>query len=804
MRSTPGTSRAVTLLIAFVAMSLLSGVLFAGLFIPAVGASASITKSSVTYFNSLPADMSRPPLAEQSTMYASDGTTVIARFYDENRVTVPLSRIAPVMREAIIAVEDSRFYQHGGIDPKGLLRAFVNNQVGGDVQGASTLTQQYIKNYNVEKCVAAGDEECARRAVAKNEARKLQEMRMAIALEKQLSKDEILEGYLNIALFGDNTFGVEAASEYYFNTSASKLTLVQAATLAGLVQSPSTYSPFQHPEAAVSRRNEVLSRMLSLDMITQEQYEEAKVTELTTDKHVAQNGCITAGNMAFFCDYVYRTLQLDPAYSYLGKTEAQRRTAIKRGGYKIITTLDPALQKKSAALVEKQIPPKDPSKLAAAAVVVQPGTGKVLAMTQNRTYSTESKRGATSINYAVDKAYGSSTGFSTGSTFKPFTLATWLSEGKSLRDVVDASEPAGGRPFSDFTACGERLRGQTYHFGNAEGGGRGPMTVLNATASSVNTAYVDMESRLDLCDIVDTATKLGVHLASVPNEGSRCANYSADNPLVLPNCFPSLTLGPLSISPLTMATAYATFAADGKFCEAVPVAGITNSAGEPQAVTEQTCNQAITAEVSRGVTYALKKALANGTGRGLSIGKPAAGKTGTADQSSNTWYVGYTPHFSTAVWVADPNTYPGHSATSGQRPLHGITVNGRYYGTIYGATLAGRIWSNIMKNASKDKPSTDWSGPPGSMFTTNGVSVPDVVGDNVAVAMATLSRSGFQVKNGGIVSSSEPAGSVARMSPSGGSLSTRGATVTIYISDGSQHDGGGDGDLPVIPGRGED
>lgn len=786
MRSTPGASRSLTLLVTFVAMSLVSGVLFAGLFIPAVGATGALTSSSVDYFNSLPADLSRPPLAEQSTMYAADGKTVIARFYDENRITVPLSRIAPVMRQAMIAIEDSRFYEHGGIDPKGVMRAFVNNQVGGGVQGASTLTQQYIKNYNVEKCIAAGDEECARRAVAKNEARKLQEMRTAIALEKQLTKDEILEGYLNIALFGDNTFGVEAASEYYFNTSASKLSLVQAATLAGLVQSPSTYSPFAHPDAATTRRNEVLGRMFALKMIDREQYDEARAEKLKTDRHEAQNGCITAGNMAYFCDYVYRTLQLDPAYSYLGKTEAQRRTALKRGGYKIITTLDPKIQNKSASLVTKQVPIKDKSKLAAAAVMVQPGSGKVLAMTQNRVYSLQTKRGETSINYAVDKAYGSSTGFATGSTFKPFTLATWLSKGKSLNDVVNASEPRNGRPFSDFTSCGKRLRGQTYHFSNAEGGGKGAMTVLNATTNSVNTAYVDIESRLDLCDIVDTASKLGVHLASAPTKGSRCSNYSDKNPLVLPNCYPSLTLGPLSISPLTMATAYAAFAADGEFCESRPVAAITSSSGEPQKIAERSCRQAITPEVARGVTYGLKSVLAKGTGSGLGIGRPAAGKTGTADQSSNTWFVGFTPFLSTAVWVADPNTYPGHADTSGQRPLHGITVNGRHYRTIYGATIAGRIWSNIMKNASKGLPAKNWSGPPGSMFKSNGKSIPEVTGLPVSVAMAQLTAMGFQVKNGGMEAGPAPTGVVTRTSPEAGSLAVSGSTVTIYISDGSQ------------------
>lgn len=795
--STPGTSRVLGLLAAFVAASLVTGALVAGLFIPAVGATAVVTRSGVDYFNSLPADLSTPPLAEQSTMYAADGKYPIARFYDENRISVPLSRIAPVMRQAIIAIEDARFYDHGGVDPKGVMRAFLNNQMSGATQGASTLTQQYIKNYNVEKAVAAGDRQGASDATSQSYSRKLREMRTAIALEKKLSKDQILEGYLNIALFGDNTWGVEAAAQYYFSTTAAKLSLVQAATLAGLVQSPVTYSPLRHPVEATKRRNEVLTRMLQLGMITPKAYADAKASKLTTKKKNSQNGCITAKDAAYYCAYVINTLKTDPAYAFLGKTPDERLTNIRRGGYSITTNLDPRIQGHAARSVVAHVPIGDRSNVAAAAVTVEPGTGKVLALAQNLVYNPDGARSHTELNYAVDKSLGESQGFATGSTFKPFTLATYLSQGKSLNDTVDASQTR--RPMRDFTACGSRLSGsEDYTFHNAgDGEMSGAMPVQEATYRSVNTAYVDIESRVDMCDLVNTASKIGVHLASTPS--AFCDDSYKKTPLRLPYCYPSMTLGPMSISPLTMAAAYAAFAADGKYCEPRPVAAIKDRTGRPQAVPGQKCSRGLTSEVAHGVTYALKKVLTIGTAAGKGIGVPAGGKTGTSDMSGNTWFVGYTRSLSTAVWVADPHSYEDSPLESHQRPLRGITINGKPYRNVYGATIAGAIWQQYMRNAMKGRQAGDWPDPPPSMLKGSGKRMPNLTGQPVPQAKAFLESQGYRVEVSGPVGGPAPAGSVARTSPPAGSLVADGATVILYVSDGSQGvpiPGPGNGDNP--------
>jgi membrane peptidoglycan carboxypeptidase len=810
---------------AFVAASLVTGGLAAGLFIPAVGAGGVVTRNGVDYFNGLPpADMSSLPLAEQSTMYANDGKTVIARFYDENRILVPLSKITPVMRQAMVAIEDARFYQHGAVDPQGIVRALVNNQVNGDLQGASTLTQQYIKNYNVEKALAIGDAAGAKSAISQSYGRKLQEMRTAIELEKKVSKDKILEGYLNIALFGNNTWGVEAAAEYYFSTSAANLTLVQAATLAGLVQSPTSYNPFLHPDRAVMRRNEVLGRMFALGMITLPEFDQAKTEKLVLKRQTAQNGCITAGIMAYPCDYVINLIKQDPGFGFLGRTRDERETNVKRGGYQIITSLDPKMQQQAWRTVTDHVPVKDPSRVAAVAVTVQPGTGRVMSMTQNRLYSLAEASGQTSLNYAVDRAYGTSIGFATGSTFKPFTLATYLGEGHSLNDVVDASQSE--RPFSDFKACGSAIGGSgtRYVFHNAgDGEGSGGMTVQQATYDSVNTAYVDIESRVDLCDLVETAGKLGVHLASIPSKDARgtygCYNSSYKgfainydkNPLTLPYCQPSLTLGAKSISPLTMATGYATFSADGKFCEPRPVVAIKDRTGKAMPVPAVKCSQAIDPDVAHGVTYALKKVLTQGTAAGKGIGLPAAGKTGTSDSSANTWFVGYTRSLSTAVWVADPNSYPKGTPNrleNGQRGLEDITIKGTHYGTVFGATIAGAIWQDFMETAAKGRDNGDWADPPGDMLGGSGNRVPNVIGQPIAAAQAQLTGMGFQVSIGGSAPGPAPAGLVVgKTSPDAGSLIADGGTITLFISDGSKGNqgnggngrgrGGGGGGIPL-------
>ncbi len=678
-------------------MSTIAGTLASGLAVPLIAtATASVNQGDALY-TSLPPDIPNVALPQTTVLLAANGRP-IAYLYDENRTEVPLSAMSLQVQHAIVAVEDSRFFQHGAVDPRGLVRAVVDDVSGHPIQGASTLTQQYAKNLLVEQALQAGDTAAAQADVARTLSRKVRELRVAISLEQHLTKQQILQGYLNTVYFGGGAYGIQAAAERFFGVPAAKLDVVQAATLAGLVQDPAAYNPAVDPAAAKTRRNEVLKDMRDQGMITPGQYSSAVAAPVAVRHGPALDGCAAAGTTGFFCDYVVQSIIQNRAYSALGATPAQRQQSLLTGGWVIHTTLDSATQAAAVRSVDRYVPPKDGSGLGAAAVTVEPGTGAVVSMAENRTYSVTAGAGRTAVNYTTDQALGGASGFQTGSSFKPFTLATWLAGGRNLYDVVDATKRA--FPFSDFTACGQQLQGsQPYLPGNSEGTETGPMSVLNATVNSVNVAYVDMETRLDLCDIAATASRLGVHLAAPERVCSASGPTSTD----LPTCLPSLTLGVEDVAPLTMAAAYAGFASGGTYCAPMPVSSITKS-GSPGAtpvrtVYHPTCSQAVTASVASGVDTALEQVLIRGTAgaTGPLNGWPSAGKTGTTDGPYDSWFVGYTAQRSTAVWVGDPGRVVHGSEA--RRRLTNIVVGGSYYPTVYGASIAAPIWKALMTDA---------------------------------------------------------------------------------------------------------
>jgi membrane peptidoglycan carboxypeptidase len=793
MRSTSvAVGRVLGLLSLFLVVSVVAGALLAGLFVPAVAASGGATRGTIDWFNDITTNLPDTRLQQTSQLFAADGTP-IARFSDENRTEAPLNKISKNMQNAIIAIEDARFYDHGGVDPVGLLRAFASNEFGNgtEVQGASTLTQQYIKNLFLEQAIAKGDKEAQQQAIARDPKRKLLEIRAAIDLEKTLSKKEILERYLNIAYFGNGAYGVQAAADRYFSTSAAKLTIPQAALLAGIVQSPTVYNPLSsskvRKKAARDRRDTVLDRMHELNLVSTKKWQAYKASQPVTKPRQAQTGCIVAShNLAYFCEYVrYLVANGEGSFKTLGATQKERLNTLNRGGLKIYTTVDLKIQDAAVKAVTRRVPIGDRSLAASAAVTVEPGTGKVLAMTQNKKFSPKAKdRSTTTINYAVDVPEGGSSGMQTGSTFKAFTLAAFLKDGNGLRDVVDASVEQ--RPFSDFRSCGNTRAGssgQTYSFKNSESNESKKITVLDATAKSVNTAYVAMETKVPLCDIAKTAKDIGVHLASKTSDCGKGLNTD------LPDCYPSLTLGPLSISPLSMAEAYATFAADGTYCPAWPVDKILGPDGKQLPVQKPACNdKALPDDVAHGVTYALKQVLTRGTATNVWSGTSnIAGKTGTTDASKDTWFVGYTRERATAVWVGD-TVEPWQRTRKGKpqqrRSLNGRKIGGRQYGNVFGATIAAPIWAEIMRTAIKGTDQGNWDNPPASMLAGHGVPVPDVKGRSIDEATGILQGAGFDVRVAAPIASNVPAGSVADTSPSGGDLSEPGDTVIIYPSTG--------------------
>ena len=654
----------LALLLAFLSVSSLMGVVAAGMLVPVAGPTALAAKSVPSVFNELPGDLQTVAPAEESQLLDSSGG-VIAHFYDKQRIVVPSANIADVMKKAIVAIEDKRFYEHNGVDATGIARALVTNLGDSGRQGASTITQQYVRNSLAERGYLEGDADQVSAATEQTTERKLREIKYALALEKTQSKDEILTGYLNIAPFGPITYGVEAASQRYFSKSASELNYLEAALLAGLVQSPVQYDPLTHPEAAQERRDTVLATMLDQGVITQEEYDEGIATSVDSMLHptVSSEGCSGAdSSKAYFCDYVLSQFLEDPTF---GATRIERERLLKTQGITIRTTLDIAKQDAAYAALTNAIPVGDASGLNDALVSLDPRTGKVLAMAQNTTYGIES--GQTMANYSADG------NFQVGSTFKVFTLLQWFKEGHSAYETVGSANTF--YPNGSFKCDGRPITTEGYQV-NDLAGKTGTMNVVRATGQSVNQAFVNMASRVDFCSIFETAYDMGI----------------TENGEV-PSPFPANILGSVSGSPLQMASVFATIANSGQQCKPQSIESVTDRNENVLKEFAADCKEVISPDVANK-TAALLTASAGQyyTSTRLGDGRPFAAKSGTTDGHANTWLTGFTPSLATAAWV-------GHGDNSSQE-VSGVVINGVYHSEIFGETYVGQnIWAPYMTQA---------------------------------------------------------------------------------------------------------
>ena len=654
----------LALLLAFLSVSSLMGVVTAGMLVPIAGPTALAAKSVPSVFNELPGDLQTVAPAEESQLLDSSGG-VIAHFYDKQRVVVPSANIADVMKKAIVAIEDKRFYEHNGVDATGIARALVTNLGDSGRQGASTITQQYVRNSLAERGYLEGDADQVSAATEQTAERKLREIKYALALEKTQSKDEILTGYLNIAPFGPITYGVEAASQRYFSKSASELNYLEAALLAGLVQSPVQYDPLTHPEAAQERRDTVLATMLDQGVITQEEYDEGIATTVDSMLHptVSSEGCSGAdSSKANFCDYALSQFLEDPTF---GATRTERKRLLKTQGITIRTTLDAAKQDAAYASLTKAIPVGDASGLNDALVSLDPRTGKVLAMAQNTTYGIES--GQTTANYSANG------NFQVGSTFKVFTLLQWFKEGHSAYETVGSANTF--YPNGSFKCDGRSITTEGYQV-NDLAGKTGTMNVVRATGLSVNQAFVNMASRVDFCSIFQTAYDLGI-----TEDGE------------VPSPFPANILGSVSSSPLQMASVFATIANSGQQCKPQSIESVTDRDENVLKEFAADCKEVISPDLANK-TAALLTASAGQyyTSTRLGDGRPFAAKSGTTDGHANTWLTGFTPSLATSVWV-------GHGDNSSQE-VSGVVINGVYHSEIFGETYVGQnIWAPYMTQA---------------------------------------------------------------------------------------------------------
>jgi membrane peptidoglycan carboxypeptidase len=707
-------------LVAFVVISALCGALVAGVLMPAAVATWGATNGTVQFFDSLPTELTVTPPARVTKIVAADGSP-IASLYNENRTPVGLDEMSPSIKNAIVAVEDYRFYEHGGVDTTGMLRAVVAN-LKGDRQGASTLTQQYVANVLKENLLAQGQDPTVVLNGQKDLGDKLREMKLSIALEKKYSKDEILAGYLNLVFFNTHAYGIEAASQYFFSVHAKDLTLPQAALLAGVVNGPSVYDPTLHPDASVQRRNLVLDAMLKHGYVSQKQHDDAVATPLQLKVSPPQQGCPYAVQAQYFCDYVLHEILNDPAY---GSDPAARYDRVTRGGLTITTTLDPRLQGPAQAQVDSTAG-ANPDKWGTSLVTVQPGTGKILSMAQNtRMLPGQGQDFVTSYNFNVDRTdakgndIGGAGGFQPGSAVKPLTLTAWLNEGKATDDKVNAAERRYPLTHHWPSTCA-KITGAyddttarppwntAPDLQNDEPNWYREMTVREGIYQSINTAtFASAAGLSDFCDIQRAADALGMH----DGEG----NSQKLDMSTLGNL-----LGGMNVSPTTMASAYATFAANGTYCVPMSITEVKDSQGKRIGGQSPACKPgAIKPDVAKAVTNVLQDVLTKGSGynikdnggKTISLGVPDAAKTGTNQYNSETWLVGYTRGLATASYFGEPLGNPeDHLGRN-------VYVNGRFWPNIDGAYIAGPQWAYYMQKVLGLYDHGAFDAPPPSLIT---------------------------------------------------------------------------------------
>jgi len=733
-------------------VSAVAGILMAGMLLPIVGGIGLIARAGANDFESLPSVLKESPLPQVSRILAADGST-IATFYAEDRIAAPLSQVPDVMQKALIAIEDVRFYEHHGVDFKGSLRALLHNSSSGSVQqGGSTITQQYVKNMLIES--GAPD------ATADTLARKAREARYALALEKTLTKQQILERYLNIAYFGDGAYGVGTAAQHYFGVPVSKLNLQQAAMLAGLVQSPGAYDPTVHPEAAHARRDTVLAQMLRYHFISQQDYDAAVATPVSLDVHKQGNGC-EASRYPYFCDYVENVIKTSPAF---GASPSARKNFLERGGLTIRTTLQPQVQQAADKAMHNYVHAHEPSGVAGAEAVVEPGTGKVLALSVSSAYGSDPKKHQNDINYAVNTPMGGGAyRFAMGSTFKLFVLAAALKEGFPLSTSIFAPQHLTVSGFSDCSG-NDASSWDVHNAGDSE---QGRFNLITGTWFSVNTFFAQLEQRVGLCQTVKMAEALGVRAGN----GRRIEQV------------PSFALGvnDAGFSVLDTAGAYATMASHGLYCTPLSITQVSDRAGKSYPIPGSECNQVVDPGLADTVTSILHGVLTQRGATAVGVGepgRPAAAKTGTAEGYSASDFAGFVPQMASAVWVGNP-----HHPT---RPLSFQTIGGRHYGlSVFGATIGGPIWRDTLKAALVGVPVVPLPLADRKFVFGQTTRVPDVSGLSVSDARSVLKQTGFEVAaSDRPVDSLLPAGTVAYTVPGAGASVPQGTTIVIRISNG--------------------
>ncbi|MEV1142517.1 transglycosylase domain-containing protein [Micromonospora sp. NPDC049799] len=787
---------------------LLAGVVVAAAAFPAVAMSGLAAKAGAETFGALPKELTVARAPQISYLLASDGKTPLATMYDENRRDVKLKDIAPIMQKAIIAAEDHDFYKHNGVDLNGVARAFVNNSAGADRQGASTLTMQYVRLAIAYSATHPADVVAATEDTS---ARKLREMRYAIQIDKELSKDEILERYLNIAAFGNGAYGIYAASQVYFNKKPKDLKIEEAAMLAGMVKAPSAFDPttkFGYPQA-VDRRNYVIDNMVETGAITREQAEAAKKVKLKVEDKRTPNGCVQATEKwGFFCDYFYRWWMSQETF---GSTSYDRERRLKSGGYTVVTTLDVQAQRGADAAVRRA--KSESAKEAAMVAVVEPGTGRVRALSVNRTFKLDDPKNPknkphsdparrkknkdargnypATVNPLLTGGDGI-TGYQAGSTFKIFTIVAALEKGIPLsftynapqqfrsEYIIEKGSPAACKGTNLYCPTNSGLKPGGVH------------TMWSAFAQSINTYFVPLQQQVGAENVVDVAKRLGIQFRE--REDAKFANNKE-----AAHDWGAFTLGVSSATPLELANAYATLAADGTYCDPIPVQEIRDPEGKKLDIANPTCEKRVSTEVARAAVDAARCPVGDNSSTSKCGGSrtaaavkqavkaPVAGKSGTTDSEKTASLVAMTKQYAVAGIMADPD-WPQTNVKMKHSPKDGI--NPPVYET--------------LRDAMKGKERINFTPPGRKISEGDQRSIPGVKCLPVETAKNRIEGAGFDAVVSDVqVASSCPAGTAAGTNPDGRTI--KGGVVTIQLSQGGGAEPGTDpsrpGSQPTNPGR---
>ena len=704
--------RVLVLLLAYIMLAVCGGVAASVLFVPGVIGANKAAKAVIPSLKVENVDFDVTGLPQKSTMYARDGSTVIATFYNQNRIVVPLKKISKTMQQAVVAREDRRFWTHAGVDVQGVMRAFVQTYlVKGSQQGGSSLTQQYVKNVLLMQAIEDDDPIAQYHATEDTVARKIREMLISVQMEKKYSKAEILQGYLNIAQFGNNLYGVETAAQRYFSVSAADLNVVQSATIAAITKNPSLYDPLveENQKESENQRNIVLKLMLQEGYITQKQYTEAVNTPLK-DTLKAQDvnvGCQDTGDYAYFCDFVVHRIQNSEEF---GKTRAERNKLLQEGGLKIVTTLDVEANSTMMETARNTIPPDDPSGMEIAMAAVKPGTGEVLSFGLNRYYDATPAAAndptKTSQNYAVDLADGGGSGWTIGSTWKPINLIAWMEAGHSINDNLQTST---SYPTTDFACSNYSGGADSWNVSNAMGAGTvNPESPFLGLVRSHNTTQASMGAILKLCKVADTATELGYHDAATGETIDKTQVYT-----------PSMMIGSVNVSPLTMASIFAVYASNGVQCNPIAINKVTGRDGKEFKVPSANCHQAVDKDIIQTLAYTLNQGTVRPDGAGWSFrladGRKPFGKTGTSEDlavSGGSFIPNQIAAFAVIGDAQNPYT----------NRISNIAINGRYNSYWDGSTIAGPAVTNFFNSyiSKKKIPIDNDYGQPVSKYTTTG------------------------------------------------------------------------------------